>query len=74
MYSGRDDADEGRYGGEGVPLHGRWTYRLVNPGEILEVDAMVVPSENWAGRKEAQDPSWGSIDFGDLVVAVKSRC
>jgi len=60
------------YRPEFAPLRGRWTYRVVDPGEILEVDAIVVRSDEWAERREASDSTWQSIDFGEFVVAVKA--
>jgi hypothetical protein len=59
---------------ESIPLRGRWTFRLSNPGEILEVDVLAIPSGEWATQKEASDPTWGPIDFGELVVAIKTLC
>lgn len=53
---------------------GQWIMRLVNPGEILEIDALIIPSREWPDRKEASDPSWRPIDFGEFVVAIKALC
>lgn len=55
-------------------LRGTWYFRMDPSGEVIEVDAMVVPSEEWPGRKEASDPSWRAMDFGRLLLAVKVLC
>ena len=52
-------------------VRGRWYFRLNSTGHILETDVIVVRSEEWMERNEAQDLSWRPIDFGALTVAVK---
>jgi hypothetical protein len=62
------------YSPEFNPLHGTWYFRINSSGEILEVDVIVVRTEDWDERSEAKDAHWRPIDFGGLVVAVKALC
>jgi hypothetical protein len=60
------------YPAESARLGGTWYYRMTATGQILEVDVMVVRSEDWPDRKEFRDPSWSAMEFGDLTVVVKA--
>jgi hypothetical protein len=62
------------YASEFKPIGATWYFRINSTGEILEVDALVVRTEDWAARREAKDPSWRPVDFGKLTLAVKTLC
>lgn len=57
-----------------IPLHGRWYFHLTNPGELLEVDAIIVPAIEWQSLPQSLDPMWRPINFGVLTVALRSIC
>ncbi len=62
------------YAAEFKKISGRWYFRMVNPGEILEVDALAISAEEWRDRPESRDPTWRPRTFGSLVLAVKVLC
>jgi hypothetical protein len=64
----------GSYAPDFEPLRGTYYFRLVDPGEILEVDAVVISTEEWKLRPESNDPSWRAVDHGSLTLAIKVLC
>jgi hypothetical protein len=62
------------YPQESGRLRGRWYFRLKATGQILEVDAMLVRSDDWGHRSESGDTNWQPIKFGELTLAIKAVC
>ncbi len=62
------------YSPEFKRFSGRWYFRITDPGEILEVDAMVIDADQWKNRPESKDPTWRPRTFGLLVLAIKVLC
>ncbi len=52
-------------------MRGTFLFRLIDPGDILEVDAVVIRADEWRNRPESTDPTWRSLDYGRLILAVK---
>ncbi len=77
-YSQSDDPGAQQYRDSYAPefekISGRWYFRITNPGEILEVDAVVIDAGEWRNRPESKDPTWRSRSYGSLVLAVKVLC
>jgi hypothetical protein len=65
---------QGRYGPEFQPMKARWRFRHVASGDIIEVDALVVRTEDWQDRPEAANPAWRPVDFGSLLIALHAVC
>jgi hypothetical protein len=59
---------------DSVWMRGTWYFRLNATGQIVEMDVIVVRTEDWARRKESKDPLWCPMEFGDLTVVVKAQC
>jgi hypothetical protein len=55
-------------------IGGTWYFRIESTGEILEANVRVMCVEEWNACPEASDPTWRPMDFGELVVAVKTLC
>jgi hypothetical protein len=62
------------YAADFEPLRGMFYFRVVDPGKILEVDSVVISTEEWKSRPESSDPTWRSLDHGLLTLAVKVLC
>jgi len=77
-YSGSDGLEIPVYRDDCAPefksLRGTFYFRLIDPGEILEVDAVVMSADEWRKRPESNDPTWRPLDYGSLVFAVKVLC
>jgi hypothetical protein len=63
---------DGNYRPEFKRFSGRWYFRVTDPGEILEVDALVIDADEWSTRPESNDPTWRPRKFGSVVLAIKA--
>jgi len=62
------------YSPEFKGFSGRWYFRITDPGEILEVDAIVIDVDEWKSRSESKDSTWRPRLFGRLILAIKVLC
>ena len=54
------------------PIGATWYYRINSSGEVAEISVLVMTESEWSARREANDPTWRPVRFGDLVVALKA--
>jgi hypothetical protein len=62
---------EGTYLSEFKPIGGTWYGRVEATGEILETKVLVIKTDEWPKRREAGDPLWRAMKFGELTIALK---